>query len=376
MIFLPVARWNRRFTLRCAVVLAFLVTFPTAFARADEKGSAAAISRDDIVRAWNRRKEQVRSARFEWSEVRNTTADLFLPGETRVEPDDPQYGVDSSLSLKGDQIRHTFRKSIWRENAPRGENEYVSVSNGTTSKVYLPPGYVSDYPMGHATNEYGSNDIASVYLKPFLWTFRTSTSGALVAPMEVFDVVPDHVIHQGRECVILRHRASPTHGYDVWVDPSRDFLIVRQQFVRDGRVGNQLDIDYEFNDQGGVWVPSDWRFAMLNSKGNPIHSVNGTLTRAEINVDIPDTDFEFDFPEGTLVHEGQVHQHIVMADGTQRPIAVSDRGLPYDVLLSKGTGSVGNSFWKGVWVKANIIVFVCAGACLILHRYRSSRVQC
>lgn len=354
-------------TARCRIgrtgplVCALLVMTASSPLRGDETFQALNVDRDMIARIWKEREERVTSAQFEWTEVRTTTKKLLMPGETLAEPDAPQYQVQSSLSLKADQIRHTFRKSMWPQEAPRGENQYVSVSNGKVSKVYLPPGHVTNFPRGHESRIAGSNDVTWAYLKPFLWCFRPSVDDVLVAPLAEFQVTGDTVPYQGHECVVLRHQAAPASHYDLWVDPSRGFVIVRQQFMNDGHLSHELDVDYEQDAATDLWIPHHWRFALLSHDGEPTLSVNGQLSRADINPDIPDTAFKFEFPPGTWVQEDGSHEHIVMANGKRQMISMGDRGLPYETLLSRKPPSTSTSI-REVWIKINIVVL--STACL------------
>ncbi|WP_339910974.1 hypothetical protein [Symmachiella dynata] len=357
-----------------AAILLTAVSIQPVVAEQVDAPASGALTHEKILKVWEEREQRVKSARFEWTEIRLITDDLLMPGESRVEPDVPQYSVKSSLSLKENQIRHTFRKEIWQVDAPRGENSFVSVSNGETAKVYLPPGYVTEYPRGHASQQVGSDEVNSTYLKPFLWCYRPSMSSVLVAPLEKFDITQERAAYQDRDCVVLRYQPTPTTKFELWLDPSRDFVIVRQQFIRDGLVANQLDVEYLPVDETRVWLPQEWRFAMLDKKGKSLLSMNGTLTRAEINPTLPDADFEFEFPPGTWVHEDKAHEHIVMADGKQRAVALGERGLPYESLLS-GTGRVSKSRWKRVLVQINlsVVVFVCVGLVLRWNQMRSHR---
>lgn len=356
--------------LSCTLTMIACLLMSPAILRADESVDSSSVSREQIIKAWADREKKVTSAQFEWTEVRSTTGLFLLPDESIVEPDVPQYKVKSSLSLKGTQLRHTFRKSTWQKDAPRGENQYVSVSNGKTSKIYLPPGYVSEYPRGHASQIASSDETSSAYLKPFLWSFRTSLPRVFAAPVEKFQLKPERVLSQGIECVVMCYEASPTNSFELWADPSRDFLIVRQLFLNDGRVGNQLDIDYQQDEKTQLWIPQEWKFSLLDGSGQPILSVHGELTRAVINPNLPDSQFEYEFPPGTWVHEDGSREHIVLADGRQREVPVGDRDLPYETLLSDSAPHPVNG-WKAMFVRINVMVFLSASVSLIVHRYYS-----
>jgi hypothetical protein len=68
------------------------------------------------------------------------------------------------------------------------------------------------------------------------------------------------------------------------------------------------------------------------------------ITKREINVDIPRSEFQIDFPVGTKVHDRRMGAappwYIVRAGGVKREITDAEmrRGATYDELISTESG--------------------------------------
>ncbi|MBN1853553.1 MAG: hypothetical protein JW829_12550 [Pirellulales bacterium] len=107
-------------------------------------------------------------------------------------------------------------------------------------------------------------------------------------------------IHAGRQCYVLRVPAaspiveepfslSPIEGY-YWIDPSRDFLVVRYCLVVHGfgtgeqRTLSQIDIHYD-QVEGVGWIPAEWTVMRLHWHWHPL-VVQQVVTAWRTHIDL------------------------------------------------------------------------------------------
>jgi hypothetical protein len=98
-------------------------------------------------------------------------------------------------------------------------------------------------------------------------------------------------------CVILEmiDEGRPRNYY--WLDPARDYIVLREQVTLDGVDRSRLDIFYRHDKTDG-WVPSSWNGLMLTEGGDVMQSVTVTVSEFAINPPIPSAEFQPEFPKG------------------------------------------------------------------------------
>lgn len=327
----------------CLATALFVASSDHVFAIDDAAKSAAAPSQAEsrpesitvqtITDAWKLTEAKVRTAVFEWNENRVITKNLLLEDETMTEASVPQYTVTNRLAFEDKKLRFTYKKSSWTSEAPENGDQYVGVFNGKNSKVYLPPGYVSGYPRGHVGTRGQSEELTSAYLKPLLWAFRPSLPRVTLFPIADAKLLPTREEVEDHECLVLEFSGHPGERHNIVVDPSQDFSIVRQNLTINNRLKFQLKIKYERNASFGISIPKSWKYESFNSAGDQQFSVASSLASYSINPVLAASEFEFDFPVGTWVHDGRNTEYIVTADGPTRTVGLRERQVPYAELL-------------------------------------------
>lgn len=341
---------------------------PAPVAAAPLKDAATPVTVQSILERWNRREQIVDSSIFTWTEQRTHVSDFLASDERRAEPFTPNYDVDGRLSFDGERLRYSYKKSLWKDaDAPAGGDEFVSVFNGRDSKVYFPPGYVSEYPRGHFSSQSQSEGLDALYLKPMLWTFRPSLPDVMLFPPADGKLQPstrddEHL----RDCVELTYTSSPGHVNRLWLDPKQDYSIVFATIETDEQLTLQVEVTYTFDNGQSLWIPATWKLQAMFVNNAAQLLVNGTMEKHNINPVLPASEFEFDFPVGTWVHEGANIEYLVTEDGSNPHIARSDRNTPYAELRHGGGISTTAAHWL-FWAN---VALVCAISTYLLVRWQ------
>jgi hypothetical protein len=182
----------------------------------------------------------------------------------------------------------------------------------------------------------------------------------------------------GRRTVIAAHECievtTPTKAdaqHSLWVDASRDFVVVRMIATSRGVVRWKLDIDCARNDRVG-WVPQAWTISHLHRDGALLYTAKAAVKDFEINPNIPANEFDISFPVGAVVVDERNHtQSIQKPDGELRPIAGSEMRMPYEQLLNSPPPSRFSLWKKAVAIVGGIFLVVSAVFLLKLRQKRS-----
>jgi hypothetical protein len=179
---------------------------------------------------------------------------------------------------------------------------------------------------------------------PIFFTYRISQPWFLSDSADGWHLTGEQTMVDGRICLVVEYakRMNPNTRYNVWVDPSRDFVVVRKDRAHsDGQPFVQLDIEYERHPDVG-WVPVRWVDNMFSGGADGTSHLfdasSYTVTAYEFNQPIDESVFAFEFPVGTEVSDhGQTY--LVTEDGHR---AVTDdeivRGAQYTDWLATESG--------------------------------------
>jgi hypothetical protein len=87
---------------------------------------------------------------------------------------------------------------------------------------------------------------------------------------------------------------------EFWLDPARDWVLVREVYIRPKTTHTQLDITYEPSSICG-WVPKSWEFRHTKNETVPFSTENYVVTNYRLNEAISESEFGLTFPTGTNV---------------------------------------------------------------------------
>jgi beta-lactamase regulating signal transducer with metallopeptidase domain len=124
------------------------------------------------------------------------------------------------------------------------------------------------------------------------------------APFDLskFKVVPGGGRIDGISCVILTSEVGGGGGgqEDYWLDPARDYLVLREHRASNGRDVLRIDMTYRHDPQFG-WIPLRWRDAVAGAGGSAFGANSGSVDQASINQPIPESEFKMEIPKGAQV---------------------------------------------------------------------------
>ena len=221
---------------------------------------------------------------------------------------------------------------------------YVSTFDGDVSRRF----YSGDdetpwryHPLGFDHAE--TRNIESNYyiLAPILLCYRSSDAELGGRDITAFRLGDGTAMADGAECLVLESTGEETELREAfWVDPARDFHIVRVERRLPGKI-TWLNIAYRHHESHG-WVPSSWTWVASGpDSGRIFEQVSATVTHYEINEDIPREEFQFTFPPGTMVRDMRSGRNYIQREGSEtRTITPEEiaRGAAYEELLTTGSG--------------------------------------
>jgi beta-lactamase regulating signal transducer with metallopeptidase domain/thiol-disulfide isomerase/thioredoxin len=140
-------------------------------------------------------------------------------------------------------------------------------------------------------------------LTPLRLALRPSRTAPEWSP-ENCQVISEDAFVGNAHCIQLQ-MDKVNHSERCWVDPQRDYSVVRWQ-----RRDNQLaPLDFAIEVQRGPdheWLPQRWSWRLSDATGGRAASFDATVTRRMINKKLPATTFVADYPRGTRVYDATV----------------------------------------------------------------------
>lgn len=236
--------------------------------------------KSEVVKAWQKRQDAVRTLRFVWTE-QQTHPRGWIPNPRVLQREwlaipglfvDRSYAVSKTLTVDGRKMRYTFEIDRREEpdgvivKSPKGENEglgerrhysYVSVFDGQTATTSLSSLTGSFPPVISRTMT--NVDAQNLDTRPILMALRPldPEMGHVLIDRAVTNLV--RIFYKGRSTMLLEEERDPS-GWKtlMWLEPERDFLVSRYLVLFEQRIMVDIDIDYVEDPRWG-WIPNGWR---------------------------------------------------------------------------------------------------------------------
>ncbi|MCI0380492.1 MAG: hypothetical protein L0215_23140 [Gemmataceae bacterium] len=319
-------------------------------------GGQSKYSKESIVKAWKERQDKTRSARFNWTEKQTDTRGvistfwkLFNPAlQETIPPNDTTYTNMCSLAFEGDKLRYENSSFTWSTKTNRYEPmSYLAVFDGETCKVLrkYDKNAAKPWPQAVIREEKQHVDATVAELQPILMTCRSMTAGMRAWDPEDFILSQQTGVINKKVCLELNRRlAFANLETKLWVDPARDFVIVRVLTLNNNVIWYKIDVEYDQSAEM-VWVPKEWEVTFNNPKGNVERTHKSRVTEYSINPTGASPHFDIDFPLGTAVINAKDNsQYIIRPDGSgKRMIPTSDIGATYEQALATDPGKAFHS---------------------------------
>jgi hypothetical protein len=279
------------------------------------KTAVAAPSMDAIVAAWTKRQEKAKSVKFTWHEeqvgskgekTEGTHTALIDGGRFAYVADNDPYPPDVASLLIKSELGNAGNKESRRQPAPGTDvSPARRAFDGTTTRTYRSINHPELTGIGSTRRGFHIDEAQGPALEPVLLMFRPfdanlgrfKAADYVVSPMsgKIGDV----------SCVIIES-SEAVGGIRTfyWLDPARDYIVLRKQQTQNGRDHERMDISYR-NDPAAGWIPDGCHESSISEVGRSCRSANSRITAFSVNQPIPAAEFLVDFPKGTKVRAAQ-----------------------------------------------------------------------
>ena len=103
-------------------------------------------------------------------------------------------------------------------------------------------------------------------------------------------------------CVVIETDIVRGRQHSYWLDPARDYLVLREHRSLNGQDCMRIDLTYRLDPNFG-WIPTGWTDAFAGAGGSLLSSCTDTVTDFTINQPIPDAEFKIEIPKGAQVND-------------------------------------------------------------------------
>jgi hypothetical protein len=285
-----------------------------------------------IIRAWKKRQQETTSFRFEWIEK------IFTPKEQLPVPakEDAMYQKKAGVIVSGSRMATFSEGPMWVQDrfVPTLDR---AAFDGTSSKslhVQVPE---QVHPIGNINSIQRNENAGSNVCIAILLAYRAFHPEMGRFEENKMQVADEKSILRNKKCICVEQNKG-TYTARCWVDPSRDFVIIRYAMVFDGFPDFQCDVEYKLDNQLG-WIPETWHDVLMSTNSKPVRLWTDRtvhVTTCMINGPVEDQEFQLEFPPGTDGMDWINNQKfIVLNDGSKRVITNAEikRGITYEELL-------------------------------------------
>lgn len=277
------------------------------YGRFPRDNSRPAPTKADIVNAWQKRQDAVKTARFVWTE-QQTHPKGWVPNPRFPEREwsaipalliDRSYTVTKSLSVDGNKMRYTFEidrkeeadgvdviaqgKGLDRGLGVRRNYSYVSVFDGQMGKTRLSS--LLNSPPAAINQAMANMDGQNLDTRAILMAIRPldPAMGHLLIDRALTG--SGRRIYKGRSVGVLEERHDPS-GWktSLWIEPERGSLVSHYRVWFEQRLMVDIDIDYAEDARWG-WIPSGWRVTEMMADGS--RRVVAVAKVSSYNINLP-----------------------------------------------------------------------------------------
>jgi hypothetical protein len=351
------------------------------------------ITIDEIVAAWKARHDAVNSVRFHVKETKVVPKGSTSGSRGRIKDDEGRPFPPKDLTLKaewdvvisGDSYRFERFGDEWNRQGEKVIVEhYLDLSDGKrdlsfqgreerTNSLHS---RAFNYPLtGKAALKEHAMEGSSAWL--IFHTFRSQMSRFGPYDSTAWRLTPKLATIDGRRCLSLQNiKSAEVQAFNLlWVDPERNFIVLRHEVGHNEKIRWQMDFRYSLDEASGFWTPHDWtgEYYLEDGAGRPRLSEGFQCTVAgyELNPMIDASEFQFELPEGTEVMDytggGPTSSVSLITASGHRPVTDDEkrRGARYSDLLQTSSGQAlavdeGGFAWTYVAAFAAVIGLIWA----------------
>jgi hypothetical protein len=347
-----------------------------------------AVTLETIAKAWQDRQGRVRSFRFVWTERQTNTKgfvtnlvdeperlkQMGIPPGSVVPPEDVTFEVPSSICIDGNKVRYTRDDRQWSAKEKAYVLQpYMTVFNGELGKTFHSKG-ASYAPWPQALIQGRFPDARALYLSPLFMTFRACAPEFRSFDIQTLVLTGRRAVIDGKSCLEVERQLG-SYVERVWIDPSRDYVVVRALSSNTEHPRTKIDIAYRKDADSG-WVPEKWDILMFYASGKLQQSMRAKVTSYQINPPVELSEFDIEFPAGTRVKDirdpNSPVDYIVKENDKKRMILPEEIGATYEQMIRSEPGqALGKRpqsfpFWS---VALACVVAAMAGGLLLWRKW-------
>ncbi len=308
----------------CLLTIAcFFVPFDSLHANDRDPESPDGFTIEQIIDSWKASSERLKSARLEFETTCVATKEYVArlerlrdigvqKGDTRpkkidwkeIDPTHVQILRRTKVSIDGIRVR--WEDFGAPENSQTPAHPFaVFASNGNVSYSFFMPlsersGFT--YPTGTVLHSPVCAMYASINSSPIRFVVAKFVSEAPAIKLKELRVHPDRVEVQSIRCVVVSEGKTNEPGTDYYLDPGKDFAIVRSQFFFPDRerLRQQIEFAYRRDEKHG-WLPTGWTISLFSKDKTADEVRSSRVLSWESNPKFRDDEFDITFPPGTKI---------------------------------------------------------------------------
>jgi beta-lactamase regulating signal transducer with metallopeptidase domain len=291
-----------------------------------------------VFAAWKAREERIKSFYFAWNlrvalpkgyEFPNARglAGVDKRNVTLDKDNDVEFTVpQSEWSSEGlERLRSDFSEFVYsaREGWKETGRFRITQSGSVNSRLHVPTrlreapriAIWRKVPVKHPSDMSSSGDYLledlEIDLTPLRLALHPSSTASNWSP-ENCRILADDTLLGNVHCIELQ-MDKVDHSERCWVDPKRDFSVVRWE----RRQRELAPLDVAIDVQQGPdheWLPERWSWRLEAGPGRRAASFEARVTRHMVNKKLPEATFAADYPPGTQVYDASVDLPIYESD--------------------------------------------------------------
>jgi len=307
----------------------------------DLAGSRAADTREQLIDAWHRRQNSIRSFQFTWSGKHYARADVAVTrAQIRLQDkpvDNPDLACDTQMALNVDEkgrYRFDVHGNVWSiEKAAYVPLDQIDIFDGPVRRHYSSRTVTVPYPTALTRKldpRIVAGDRRSVAV---MMVYRPFDATMNCFDREKLRLSGEQATIDGHPCVVVEQ--ADRNSRKVWADTARDFLPVRYAVLGPtGSRSTQVNISYSKDAKYG-WVPTAWTVGILDQAEKIKEGWQTTTVKYKLNEPTPESTFQPSYPAGTWVNDLTTKEsYILLEGGKKRPVLPGEwNGKNYEELL-------------------------------------------
>lgn len=303
-------------------------------------------------------------------------------GKSHYSPEDTFYRFyfhDTPQDSYRRALRNRFCRPADQQRLPR---RFVSVCDGISRRDFFDKGdgeYAQAIIFDWATIAGGLDEtLDHLQFRPLILLYRPLHPAMGAIRPESCRLVAKESFANGGNCLVVEESQRDRVVNKYWVDPDRDFVVVRQIAEQAGAARAQLDISYKQDSELG-WCPTGWTTMVFPRAAKPTgHERLIHCSCVEVNrIDVNSASIRVDFrdcviPKGALVVNRTSRDAFIMLANNQKRMITKTEAADPNVTYRKLTTSMLEVLVNLLWQRVPLLILL--SVCIVFGRFTISRL--